>query len=165
MKIFLIGMMGSGKSYFTKLLSKKLKVGGYDLDAIIEAFEEKSITEIFAEEGEAYFRKKESETLRWFSQKKNGVIATGGGTPCYHKNMEWMNVNGITIWINEPVKVLVERLQIEKNHRPLIKDLSNSELYNFLSEKLAQRVPFYSTAHYTVTGSSTSVNDLVKLIH
>jgi len=164
MKIFLVGMMGSGKSYFTKLLSKKLKVGGYDLDHLIEAFEERTITDIFEDEGETYFRKKEAETLRWFSQKKNGVIATGGGTPCYHKNMEWMNVNGITIWINEPVDVLVKRLQSEKEHRPLIKNLSDEELHDFLEKKLVERSPFYATAHHTVLGSKTTINDLLKLI-
>jgi shikimate kinase len=69
-KIFLLGMMGSGKSYWTKFLSKKLKTGGYDLDYLIESNEEKSIAEIFSEDGEEYFRKQESKILKWFKKKK-----------------------------------------------------------------------------------------------
>ena len=83
MKIFLIGLMGSGKSYWTKQLAKKYKTGGYDLDYLIEVKEEKTIAELFAEDGEEYFRKVESAVLKWFDQKKTYVLATGGGTPCF----------------------------------------------------------------------------------
>lgn len=79
MKIFLIGLMGTGKSYWAKKLAKKLKIGGYDLDYLVESHEEKSIAEIFAEEGEDHFRKAESKMLRWFGEKKTFVLATGGG--------------------------------------------------------------------------------------
>ena len=71
MKIFLVGLMGSGKSYWTKQLAKKHKTGGYDLDDLIEVKEEKTIAEIFTEDGEDYFRKVESTVLKWFAEKKN----------------------------------------------------------------------------------------------
>ena len=164
MKIFLIGMMGSGKSFCSKKLAKKLKIAAYDLDKLIEMTEDISIAEIFEEEGEEYFRKEESKILRWFDEKKNFVLATGGGTPCFHKNMEWMNENGITIWINEPINVLVERLKKEKEHRPLIKDLSDDKLASFLTNKLAERTPFYSMATHTIEYSSMKDAELVKLI-
>lgn len=164
MKIFLVGMMGSGKSFCSKKLAKKLKIAAYDLDKLIEMTEDITIAEIFEEEGEEYFRKEESKILRWFAEKKAFVLATGGGTPCFHKNMEWMNENGITIWINEPVNVLVERLKKEKDHRPLIKDLSDDELGAFLTNKLAERTPFYSMATHTIEYSSMKEADLVKLI-
>ena len=109
-KIFLIGMMGSGKSYWTKYLSKKIKTGGYDLDFIIESNEEKTIAEIFAEDGEDYFRQQEAKILRWFKEKKTFVLATGGGTPCFSENIKWMNQQGLTIWIDEPIEELVKRL-------------------------------------------------------
>jgi len=64
-------MMGSGKSYWTKFLSKKLKTGGYDLDFLIESNEERTIAEIFAEDGEDYFRKQEAKILRWFKEKNH----------------------------------------------------------------------------------------------
>lgn len=83
MKIFLLGMMGSGKSFWKKSLSTKLKTGGYDLDHIIESVEEKTISEIFEEEGELAFRRTEAKLLRWFAEKKSFVLATGGGTPVF----------------------------------------------------------------------------------
>ena len=164
MKLFLIGMMGSGKSYWTKKIAKKLKVGGYDLDFLIESHEEKSIAEIFAEDGEDYFRKSEAKILRWFGEKKAFVLATGGGTPCFSANIEWMNKHGITIWINEPIEMLVERLKPEKDHRPLIKDLSDAELNGFLSKKLEERSPFYQQAKYHLSGNEINDVAFAKII-
>ena len=164
MKIFLIGMMGSGKSYCAKKIAKKLKLAAYDLDNLVEMTEDLTIAEIFEEEGEEYFRKLEAKILRWFGEKKNFVLATGGGTPCFHKNIDWMNENGITIWLNEPIDVLVERLKPEKNHRPLISELSDEELGSFLTNKLAERTPFYSQAKHTVEFSSIKEKDFFKLI-
>lgn len=164
MKLFLIGMMGTGKTYWCKKLAKKLKVGGYDLDFLIESHEERTIAEIFAENGEAYFRRAESKILHWFREKKAYVLATGGGTPCYHENMQWMNEQGITIWIDEPVDTLLQRLKPEKQHRPLIKDLSDEELKQFLTEKLVQRYPFYHQATYHLKGDAISDAGFAKII-
>ena len=157
-------MMGSGKSYCAKKIAKKLKLAAYDLDNLVEMTEDLTIAEIFEEEGEEYFRKLEAKILRWFGEKKNFVLATGGGTPCFHKNIDWMNENGITIWLNEPIDVLVERLKPEKNHRPLISELSDEELGSFLTNKLAERTSFYSQAKHTVEFSSIKEKDFFKLI-
>ena len=164
MKLFLLGMMGAGKSYWSGKLSKKLKTGGFDLDYLIESHEEKTIAEIFAEDGETYFRKSEAKILRWFGEKKTFVLATGGGTPCFHENMDWMNKQGITVWIDEPVDLLVQRLIPGKENRPLIKNLSNEELHAFLSGKLAQRSQFYSQAAYHLQGDAISDEGFAKII-
>ena len=164
MKIFLLGMMGTGKSYWTKKLSKKLKTGGYDLDFLIESHEERTIAEIFAEEGEDYFRKTEAKILRWFGEKKIFVLALGGGTPCFHENMDWMNKHGITIWVDEPIDTLVERLKPEKDHRPLIKDLSDEQLGIFLTNKLTERAAFYGQAKYHLQGNAISDAGFAKII-
>jgi shikimate kinase len=164
MKIFLIGMMGSGKSYWCKKLAKKLKCGAYDLDFLIESYEDKTITEIFTQISEDYFRKEEAKVLRWFHEKKSFVLATGGGTPCFHENMLWMNQQGITIWIDEPVEVLVKRLLPEKEQRPLIKNLTDEELSRFLSEKLKERKPFYGQAVYHLKGNEISDQGFAKII-
>ncbi|TAJ63894.1 MAG: shikimate kinase [Chitinophagaceae bacterium] len=163
-KLFLIGMMGTGKTYWCKKLAKKLKVGGYDLDFLIESHEERTIAEIFAEEGEAYFRRAETKILHWFKEKKSFVLATGGGTPCFHENMQWMNEQGITVWIDEPVSVLAARLLPEKEHRPLIKDLSETELKQFLTDKLMQRYPFYHQATYHLQGDAISDAGFAKIL-
>jgi shikimate kinase len=164
MKIFLIGMMGSGKSHWCRKLAKKMKCGAYDLDFLIETYEDNTIAEIFGEFGEAHFRKAEAKILRWFGEKKSYVLATGGGTPCFLDNMQWMNKNGITIWIDEPVEVLVERLKPEKAHRPLIKDLTDEELNYFLAVKLKEREPFYSQATYHLRDNKISDQSFAQII-
>jgi shikimate kinase len=163
-KLFLLGMMGTGKSYWSRKLAKKLKTGGFDLDYLIESHEEKTIAEIFAEDGETYFRKSEAKILRWFGEKKTFVLATGGGTPCFHENMDWMNKNGITIWIDEPIDVLAQRLIPGKEQRPLIRDLSNEELHSFLSGKLAERAQFYNQAAHHLQGNAISDEGFAKII-
>lgn len=164
MKLFLIGMMGTGKTYWSKKLSKKLKTGGYDLDFLVESHEEKTIAEIFAEDGEDYFRKSEAKILRWFGEKKSFVMAAGGGTPCFYENMDWMNRTGITVWIDDPLDVLVERLQPEKAHRPLIRDLSDTQLKQFLVDKLAERMPFFEKATYHLQGRAISDEGFAEII-
>lgn len=164
LKVFLIGMMGSGKSYWAEKLKKKLKVPAYDLDNLVEIMEEKTIAEMFAEDGEEYFRKEEAKMLRLFKEKKQFILSCGCGAACYNDNMDWMNKNGITIWLNEPVQVLAERLKEEKQHRPLIKDLDDDQLHSFLAQKLQERSAYYSKAIYTLDGSSLSESALIKLI-
>ncbi len=156
-KIFLVGMMGSGKSYWTKKIAKWIKSAGYDLDDLIEMNEEKTIAEIFAEDGEEQFRKTEVKILRWFKEKKKFVLATGGGTPCFQDNMAWMKKEGIVIWLDESVEILVKRLIEEKAHRPLIANLNEKELTNFIQDKLVERHSFYSQADYRL--SSEQIND------
>jgi shikimate kinase len=163
-RIFLIGMMGSGKSHWLKQMAKWNKSVGYDLDALIEMNEEKTIIEIFIEDGEAYFRKAESKILRWFKEKKKFVVATGGGTACLQENMDFMKKEGVVIWLDESVEVLVKRLSNEKAHRPLIANLSDLELTAFLEQKLVERHPFYKQAHYRLTSDQINESGLKKLI-
>ncbi|MBV9987580.1 MAG: shikimate kinase [Chitinophagaceae bacterium] len=164
MKIFLLGMMGTGKTYWSKILGKKLKIGGYDLDFLIESHEERTISEIFAEDGEEYFRKTEAKVLRWFGEKKTFVLATGGGTPCFHDNMAWMNRHGITIWIDEPATALAARLLPEKEHRPLIRDLSDTALLDFLDKKRTERESFYTQAAHHLQHGEISEAAFLKII-
>ena len=163
-KIFLIGMMGSGKSYWIQKMAKWNKCVGYDLDALIEMNEEKTIAEIFNEDGEDYFRKVEAKILRWFKEKKKFIIATGGGTPCFQENMHWMKKEGIVIWLDESVEVLVKRLSPEKNKRPLIANLSNAEIAAYIEDKLVERHSFYSQANYRLTSDQINEAGLKKLI-
>ena len=163
-RIFLIGMMGSGKSHWLKQLAKWNKSVGYDLDALIEMNEEKTISDIFNEDGEAYFRKAEAKILKWFKEKKKYVVATGGGTACFQENMDFMKKEGVVIWLDESVEVLVKRLVGSKSTRPLISDLSDQELANFLEQKLVERHPFYKQAHYRLSSDQINEAVLKKLI-
>ena len=163
-KIFLIGMMGSGKSYWTKKIAKWIKSAGYDLDSLIEMNEEKTISEIFSEDGEEYFRKTESKILKWFKEKKKYVLATGGGTPCNQENIDFMKKEGIIIWLDESIEVLVARLVQEKENRPLIAHIDESALSSFLQNKILERTPFYQQAHYRLTGEGISESAIKKII-
>jgi shikimate kinase len=160
-KIFLIGLMGSGKSYWSKKMSKS---AGYDLDALIEMNEEKTIAEIFAEDGEESFRKTETKLLKWFKEKKKYVLATGGGTPCFNENIQWMKKEGIVIWLDESLEVLVQRLIKEKEHRPLIAKLNEQQLATFLEEQLTNRFSFYQQANYRVSAEQITESELKKII-
>jgi shikimate kinase len=163
-KIFLVGMMGSGKSHWTKKIAKWIKSGGYDLDDLIEMNEEKTIAEIFTEEGEEQFRKTEAKILRWFKEKKKYVLATGGGTPCFQDNMAWMKKEGIVIWLDESVDILVKRLVEEKAHRPLIADLSEQDLTKFIKDKLIERHAFYSQANYRLSSDQITDTAIKQII-
>lgn len=163
-KIFLIGMMGSGKSYWAEKLKKKLAILAYDLDALVEMMEERTIAEIFEEDGEEYFRRAEAKMLRLFAEKKQFILSCGGGTACYHDNMKWMNKHGITVWLDEPVETLTERLIKEKDHRPLIKNLDDTSLKNFLNKKLQERESFYSQAAYRLSSDNLNENAFTKIL-
>ncbi len=164
MKIFLIGMMGSGKSYWKDQLAKKLKLHKYDLDNLIEGVEGLTIQQIFKENGEDHFRKMESIVLKWFADKDEFIIATGGGTPCFFDNMDWMNEQGITIWLDEDIDDLVKRLIPEKSKRPLIEKLSDNELGTYLQKKREERKSFYSKAQYTLSGKNITEANLLSII-
>ena len=158
-------MMGSGKSYWAKQLATALQYELVDLDTVIKIENNATISEIFELYGEQFFRNQETKYLRNFDTKNNVVVATGGGTACFNNNMQWMNEQGITIWIDEPIDVLVNRLVKEKAHRPLIKNLNDAELKYFLQQKLQQRKPFYSKAKYIFSSKEYTTEKLIQLLN
>ena len=151
MKIFFIGFMGSGKTHWGKQISEKLQIPFFDLDEQIISHEEKSITEIFSENGEEYFRLLEKDLLHIISEShENFVMACGGGTPCYYNNIDFMNKSGTSIWINTPIDTLFQRLIKEKETRPLIKNLSSEQLKRFIIKKFSDRKIYYEQADIIV---------------
>jgi shikimate kinase len=144
--IFLIGFMGSGKSYWGKLLAEQTGMPFFDLDDIMVQQENKTIVELFEEKGETWFRQKETEVLQTFSKKNNGIIACGGGTPCFNNNMQWMNEQGTTVYLLATPAAIIKRVSGEQEKRPLIKNLPASELLLFVEKKLQEREPFYNRA-------------------
>ena len=157
-------MMGSGKSYWAQQIAAATNLSWMDLDAEIEKENSITIKEIFETEGETAFRLKEKKALHKLAEYDNIIIATGGGTPCFFNNMQWMNAHGITIFINEPINILVQRLQNEKAKRPLISASSNEGLQALLDNKLAERLPFYSQAKHSIIGSTATIADFTGLI-
>ena len=145
-KIYLIGYMGSGKTTIGRVLAKKLDCQFIDIDHFIENRQRKTINEIFLDKGEDTFREMEHSVLEEISLFENVVISTGGGTPCFHDNMTLMNETGFTIYLKVSINELVERLNIAKNKRPLLRDKSNSEMYTFISENIEKRSFYYNQA-------------------
>src|SRR5215471_10073133 len=124
MKIFLIGFMGSGKTHWGQLLADKLQLPFYDLDTIVTEKEGKSISDIFAEKGEEYFRYKEKESLEELvNEQDQFILSSGGGTPCFFNNIEFMKKNGKVVWLNTSIDELTHRLQRERMSRPLISNV------------------------------------------
>ena len=164
MNIFLVGLMGSGKSFWAYKLGAALKIPAFDLDKEIEKAEGKPIPEIFAEKGEAYFRQKENEILKTFAGKNNFILATGGGAPCFHDNISWMNENGTTIWVDEPLSTIASRLKKGKSHRPLIANVADEELENFFNEMREKRKPFYSKAQYHLNGGNLNEKHFLEIL-
>ena len=138
--------MGCGKSYLGKLLAERLQYNFIDMDTYLEAKESKTISQIFKEGGEGAFRKLERDYLTASGDFEKSVIATGGGCPCFYDNMEWMDLSGQTIYLKTPTAVLVDRLQKETAHRPLLAGKSKKELAAFIDGKLEERAPYYEQA-------------------
>lgn len=167
MKIFLIGFMGSGKTFLGKQLSQKLSIPFFDLDEQIESHENKKITEIFEKDGEEYFRLLEKDTLHIITESHDSfVMATGGGTSCYFNNIDYIKSSGTVIWINTPIHVLFERLLKEKDTRPLIRNLEDDQIRGFIIKKFADRKIFYEQAHLSIEDEAISLEEIVdKIFH
>ena len=159
MKVFLIGFMGCGKSTKAKQLANKLGCPVIDLDAEIVASEGNTIAEYFAENGEAAFRELESKTLQTFAYPETCIIATGGGLPCFFDNMDWMNANGKTVYLQMSPPQLVSRLH-NREKRPLLKGMDDEQLLSFIETKLTERNQFYTKAQIIVDAFDLDVAEL-----
>jgi len=164
MKIFLIGFMGCGKTTMGKKLAAKLGFPFFDLDHQIEAELGQTIATYFTEHGESAFRQLENTKIKAFDYPNHAVIATGGGTPCYFDNIDWMNANGLTVYINMPAKALAKRLEKGKARRPLLKGLDTPGLIRFIEQKLEERNSFYTQAQLIVPGVGLNAEVLKEQI-
>ena len=170
--IFLIGYMGSGKTTLGRALGRRLGLQFIDLDLYIESRYMRTISQLFAERGEDKFRSIEREMLHEVAEMEDVVVACGGGTPCYYDNIDYMNRCGTTVFLSASEDRLFARLSINRNKRPLIKDLDDQSLRIFIRENLALRMPHYSKASHSFCGdrledvmqSSTSVEKFIEEI-
>lgn len=152
-RIFLIGYMGAGKTTLGKALARALGVPFIDLDWYIEERFHKSIPQLFAERGEEGFRTLERNMLHEAGEFEDVVISTGGGTPCFFDNMDYMNAQGATVFLDVPTDVLFRRLQGATQQRPILQGKTDDELRTFIGQALAGRLPHYTRARYRLDGS------------
>ncbi len=164
MKIFLIGFMGSGKTYWGSRWAKQYDLPFFDLDKLVEQRENKTIEAIFEKEGEAYFRKLETDCLRTLPGNGSFIMSCGGGAPCFNNNMQWMNAHGTTVYLSAAPEVLCKRLMDEKDKRPLLKDIHPPQLLSFIEQKLKEREPVYRQANFILPAEQLNNNSLSALI-
>lgn len=162
MIISLVGYMGSGKSHISKILSEKLNFKLIDLDKEISRRNKLTIPEIFEKKGEIYFRKLERETLEEIlASQENVILSLGGGTPVYYNNMEIINHNSKSVFLRASVGTLSERLLKQKEKRPLISNISDEDLPEFIAKHLFERNEFYNKAQASVITDNKAPEDIV----
>ena len=163
-KIFLIGFMGSGKSTAGRKLASQLNWSFIDLDEKIQKMEGMKIPDIFSLRGEPYFRKLETKALQELKSETDTVISTGGGTPCFGDNMDFMLDSGLTIYIRMTPVSLKKRLEGSAEGRPLLKEIDRKDLQGYITTKLAEREKWYSRAEIIIDGVNNDLSDLLSLI-
>lgn len=169
MKIFLTGYMGAGKTSTGLWLARHFKVPFFDQDSLLEAAYGTTVTAIFSSKGETVFREYERDLLRQFDYPGAFIFSTGGGCPCFHQNMEWINAYGTSVYLEASAALLAGRLENGKSSRPLISGLSQHELELHIKERLIEREPFYQQASIQIQvrekqNTAQVAGEIIKLL-
>ena len=143
MKVVLLGYMASGKTIIANKLSEKMQLRHIDLDDFIVEKENLKITEIFKKKGEITFRLLENQYLKEIlTNEDNFILSVGGGTPCYASNMELINNTAFSIYLKASIETIYIRIINEKTKRPLVANIANDKLKEFIAKHLFERKPF-----------------------
>ncbi|TDW47402.1 shikimate kinase [Flavobacterium sp. 270] len=163
-KIVLLGYMGCGKSTIAQNLSKITNIPFLDLDKCIEKKSNLSINEIFEQYGEIYFRKLEHEMfVELLNSTENNIIGLGGGTPCYANNHELLQKDDVTsIYLKASIDTLYDRLVFNKSKRPLIANMEEEEMREFIAKHLFDRSFYYNHAQHKVVVDNRTVEETVE---
>lgn len=163
-KIVLVGMPGCGKSTLGKEIAQQINFQFFDLDALIEEKTGKAIPNIFAEKGESYFRKLESEVLEAaLSAEDSFVLATGGGAPCFNQNMKRINKYALSVYLDVPLNHILERLTTTEIHiRPLFAGLDTAEIILKLKNMHLERSKYYEKAAIKLRGEDITTEHLIS---
>lgn len=167
LKVVLVGLPGSGKSTFGRQLAKEMGFPFLDLDQLIEERYQLKISEIFSMHGEGTFRDWESLVLQdTLKQDRAFILASGGGTPCFNDNMDLINAEAISVYLDVPLGSISRRLQTSlSQQRPLFQGLDQGELTLKLKSLLVSREYFYNQAKIKLSGEDFSAELLlVELI-
>jgi len=144
MKIYMVGFMGAGKTTIGRELAARIDTPFFDLDELIVAAEKSSVKDLFAQQGEPYFRKRERDILRSTRYLEKGVIATGGGTFTFDENIQFIQSEGLSVYLSAPYALLRTRIDDKAGERPLFRDdFATLELYT-------NRLRYYKMADVTM---------------
>lgn len=165
MNIVLLGFMGAGKTSVGTILAELLDFQFIDLDQYIENRFRTTISSIFATKGEDGFRELEKVALTQVLRYSRTVVATGGGTPCFFDNIEQINQNATSIYLQFSPEVLAKRLSFDTSgKRPLVQEKSFDELVEYAKQKLVEREKFYLQSTITVSNTNVSSYELADLL-
>lgn len=166
MKIFLLGLPGSGKTTLGRKLAAALQLPFVDLDKEIEKTEGKQIKEIFAEKKEDYFRKLESSELKkWCEKPGDFVMATGGGAPCFFDNIDVINRSGKSLFLDVPATEIVRRMSIAPiEKRPLLAASGKDGLKDSIEFLRSNRLRYYNQASITLSGTVITAEQMVEAL-
>ncbi len=156
--VFFLGYMGCGKSSRAKQLARWLDWPYCDLDKYIEQQAGISIPQFVTEKGELAFRKFEHQALINSLKTFKGVMALGGGTPCYYNHAQWLTEIGFCVYLKASPKELFYSLKDHKSQRPLIAHLQENELLEFIAKHLFERQSFYDQAQLHLKAFEQPIN-------
>lgn len=161
-KLVLIGYMGAGKSTIGQALSKRMQILFSDTDTLIEEKQGRCIADIFAQDGEDYFRELETKCLKeLLEQKEDRIVSTGGGLPLRKENQELLRQIGCTIYLQVSKETILKRLEGDKN-RPLLQ-VADREAK--IADMIQIRHPIYlETADVTIAVDGRKVKEIVEEI-
>ena len=162
-RIILIGYMGAGKTTVGKALAAELGLRFYDLDWYIESRMRKTVAQLFAELGEEGFRRIERNMLHEVAEFEGVLISCGGGTHCFYDNMQYINQQGLTLYLKASPEVLYKHLKMGKSVRPLLLNKTPEEVQRFISEQLKAREQFYTRAQFTLDVNLMDNFDKIKI--
>ncbi|MFN4147526.1 MAG: shikimate kinase [Runella sp.] len=163
--IFLIGLPSSGKTTLGKQLARHIRYRFVDTDALIVKNEGMSIADIFAHKGEDAFRQMEANILRAIRPDSKLIVATGGGLPCFHQNMDYIKIHGISIFLDIPPGIVAERIrQHSTDDRPLYQQ-HDRQLLDTIMKKYMERLPFYQQADFIIKNDNIEVKQLLDVLH
>jgi shikimate kinase len=144
MKVYLVGFMGAGKTTIGRELALRIDAPFFDLDELVEAAEKMTIKEIFAYQGEPWFRKRERDILRSTRYLDRGVVATGGGTFTFDENIQFIQAEGLSVYLSAPYTLLRARVGDKAAERPMFRDdVSAHELFQ-------SRIRYYRLSDVTI---------------
>lgn len=165
MRLFIIGYAGSGKSTIARRLTHDTGIRSVDTDKLVEQRVGASIADIFLYEGEEYFREAERSAIESIAAEGDVIVATGGGLPTWRDNMEWMNDEGVTIYLRRTAEQILKRLSdYGRQKRPMFRGKSDEELLEFMTQQMADRERYYAKAQYIIDCSVMSDDDIVNYI-
>jgi shikimate kinase len=154
-KIYLVGFMAAGKTTLARGLARRLGWRAEDIDELIEHREHRTVAEIFAREGEPYFRAVERQILWALLPVRNIVVATGGGTFVDPQNRAAINADGVSVWLDIPLQAVLNRLPPD-GRRPLAADRAQ------MAQLFDMRRLAYQEAHMRLDASRAREEELVE---